>query len=210
MKIAIVLGTRPEIIKMSPIVRACVRRGIDFFILHTGQHYTPELDTKIWSDLELPEPRYNLKVGSHPYAEQVGIMTRDIMNVLKKEKPDAVIVQGDTISVLAGALASKRLNIPLAHHESGIRSGDLRMLEETNRIVANHLADYLFAPTIEAAKNLEHEGKDPRKISVTGHTIVDAVRENISLADLKGVLAHFYKKMLGEDVEVEFRPSFFP
>lgn len=185
MKLAIVLGTRPEIVKMSPIVRACVRRGVDFFIVHTGQHYSPELDKKIWSDLDLPEPKYNLKIGSHPYAEQVGIMTREIMHALKKEKPDVVIVQGDTTSVLAGALATKRLDIFLAHHESGIRSGDLRMLEETNRIVANHLSDYLFAPTREAAKNLEREGKDPSKINVTGHPIVDAVNENIKLAEEK-------------------------
>ena len=185
MKLAIVLGTRPEIIKMAPIIRECEKRKIDYFILHTGQHYSKELDESIFSDLELPSPKYNLGVGSQPYRKQVGWMTKEITSILEKEKPSFVIVQGDTISVLAGALAAKKLNIQVAHHESGLRSHDTMMLEEVNRVIVDHLSDFLFTPTPDALKNLHQEGKEPSKIFFTGNTIVDAVHQNLELAKNK-------------------------
>src|SRR4030042_690174 len=107
MKIAIVLGTRPEIIKIAPIFRECQQRKIECFIIHTGQHYSKELSEEIFDDLELPKPKYNLGVGGQPYRKQVGIMTKEIEKILREERPDIVLVQGDTISVLAGALAAK-------------------------------------------------------------------------------------------------------
>lgn len=184
-KIAIVLGTRPEIIKMSPVIRACQKRGKDFFVLHTGQHYSPELDEQIFRDLDLPKPHYNLGVGSQPYRKQVGLMTREIGNVLLQEKPDVLIVQGDTISVLAGALAANKLGIKLAHHEAGLRSHDLSMPEETNRVITDHISDYLFAPTATAVSNLHEEGRHPDRIHLVGNTIVDAVLQNLALAEKK-------------------------
>ncbi len=185
MKIAIILGTRPEIIKMAPIVRECQKQNIDFFILHTGQHYSYILDKKMFEDLGLPDPKYNLDVGSQQVRKQVGIMTREITEVLLVEKPDVVLVQGDTISVLAGALAARKAGIKLAHHEAGLRSHDLTMLEETNRITVDHLSDFLFAPTQDAIKNLHEEGFPRFRVTVTGNTIVDAVLQNVEIAKNK-------------------------
>ena len=185
MKIAIILGTRPEIIKMSPIVRACEKQGVGFFILHTGQHWSPEMDRKIFTDLELPKPKYNLGVGGEPYRKQVGFMTKEISIILAKEKPDVVLVQGDTISVLAGALAANKLGIKIGHHEAGLRSHDLNMVEETNRVIVDHISDFLFVPTPDALKNLHQEGRDPEKIHLTGNTIVDAILQNIKIAEKK-------------------------
>ncbi|MBS3091159.1 UDP-N-acetylglucosamine 2-epimerase (non-hydrolyzing) [Candidatus Pacearchaeota archaeon] len=182
MKLAIILGTRPEIIKMAPIIRECEKRKMDYFVLHTGQHYSKELDEQIFLDLELPKPKYNLGVGSQPYRKQVGIMTREIEKIFEKELPNLVLVQGDTISVLAGALAAKKLNIKVGHHEAGLRSHDTSMLEEVNRVIVDHISDFLFTPTPDALKNLHQEGKEPSRIFFTGNTIVDALNQNIEIA----------------------------
>src|SRR3989339_1292362 len=185
MRLAIILGTRPEIIKMSPIIRICEEKNIDYFILHTGQHYSYEMDRKLFEDLEISQPAYNLNVGGQPYRKQIGNMTREIMAVLEKEKPEVVLVQGDTISVLAGALAANKLKIKIGHHEAGLRSHDLNMVEETNRVIVDHISDFLFVPTPDALKNLHQEGRDPEKIHLTGNTIVDAVLQNIKIAEKK-------------------------
>ncbi len=196
MRLAIVLGTRPEIIKMSPIIRECEARKIDYFILHTGQHYSKELDEDVFRDLELAVPKYNLGVGGQPYRKQVGIMVKEITEILKQEKPDVVIVQGDTISVLAGALAASKLNIKVAHHEAGLRSHDTGMLEEINRVIVDHISEHLFVPTPDSLKNLHQEGMRPEKIIFTGNTIVDAVLQNLELADKKSNILQ--KLNLGE------------
>jgi len=185
MNICIVIGTRPEIIKMAPLIRACGKKNLDYFILHTGQHYSYEMDQAFFKDLELKEPKYNLEVGGKEYRKQVGSMIRDIMSVLSKEKPDIVFVQGDTNSVLAGALAANKLGIPIGHHEAGLRSHDLTMLEETNRIITDHIADFLFAPTKDAMKNLKDEGIIHNRVYHTGNTVVDAVKQNLVLAKKK-------------------------
>lgn len=186
MKLAIILGTRPEIIKMAPIIRACQNRwDIDFFILHTGQHYSHEMDAQFFEDLELPKPKYNLGVGGKSYRKQVGFMVNSIMQVLAKEKPDVALVQGDTISVLTGALAANKLRITIGHHEAGLRSHDLSMQEETNRIIVDHISDYLYAPTADAYKNLIDEGLTNKKVILTGNTVVDALEQNIKLAEQK-------------------------
>lgn len=170
---------------MSPIVRECLDKGVDFFILHTGQHYSRELDKQIFEDLELPVHKYNLGVGGEPYRKQVGFMTKEISKILEIEQPDVIIVQGDTISVLAGAMAGKKAGVKVAHHESGLRSHDTSMVEETNRVITDHISDFLFAPTPDALKNLHEEGIDPDKIHMVGNTIVDAVLQNIDKALLK-------------------------
>ena len=184
-KLAIILGTRPEIIKMSPIIRACEKTGFDYFILHTGQHYSYEMDKKIFEDLEIKKPKYNLNVGGNEYRKQVGLMIREIIKVLAQEKPEAVLVQGDTNSVLAGALAANKLGIKIGHHEAGLRSHDLTMLEETNRIITDHISDFLFAPTEDALKNLKDEGIADGKAILTGNTVVDAIFQNLELAGKK-------------------------
>ena len=119
MKISIVLGTRPEIIKMSPVIRECERLGLDYFILHTGQHYSYNMDRVFFEDLELPETRYNLDVGSGSHSWQTGKMLVKIERVLQKEGPDMVLVEGDTNTVLAGALAAAKLGIEVGHVEAG-------------------------------------------------------------------------------------------
>ena len=183
--IAIVLGTRPEIIKMSPVIRECERRGIDYFILHTGQHYSYEMDRVFFEELELPQPEYNLDVGSGTHAEQTGKIMFGVERVLKNVKPDIILVEGDTNTVMAGALAATKLHIKVGHVEAGLRSYDRRMPEEINRIVADHVSDYLFAPTEKAKQNLLREGVEEDKIFVTGNTIVDAVYQNLEIAKRK-------------------------
>lgn len=186
--ICIILGTRPEIIKMSPIIRECSRLGTDYFILHTGQHYTYEMDKIFFSELSLPPAKYNLDVGSGTHGEQTGKMLTQIEKVLLNEKPDVVLVEGDTNTVVAGALAASKIGIKVGHVEAGLRSYDRSMPEELNRIVADHLSDYLFAPTQKSMDTLLREGIPQRKIFVTGNTIVDAVIQNIELSDKQSVL----------------------
>lgn len=185
MTIAIVLGTRPEIIKMSPVIRECDRRGLDYIVLHTGQHYSYEMDRVFFEELELPSPRYNLDVGSGSHAEQTGKIMTGVEKVLVEEKPDVVLVQGDTNTVMAGALAASKLHIKVGHVEAGLRSFDRNMPEEINRVVADHVSDYLFAPTEMAKGNLLKEGLDDNKISVTGNTIVDSVYQNLEISKRK-------------------------
>ncbi len=182
MKICIILGTRPEIIKMSPVIRACEKQGLDYFILHTGQHYSYTMDRVFFEQLELPEAKYNLDVGSGKHGEQTGKILSGVEPVLQKERPDAVLVEGDTNTVLAGALAATKLHIDVGHVEAGLRSYDRRMPEEINRVLTDHCSDYLFAPTETARRILLGEGIPDTKIFVTGNTIVDAVFQNLEIA----------------------------
>jgi len=185
MTISIILGTRPEIIKMSPVVRECEKQDLDYFILHTGQHYSYNLDKIFFQDLDLPAPKYNLDVGSGSHAEETGKMLIGIEKILKEEKPDIVLVEGDTNTVLAGALAATKLHVKVGHVEAGLRSYDRTMPEEINRVLADHASDYLFAPTEKAKENLLREGIEEDKIFVTGNTIVDAVYQNLEIARRK-------------------------
>ncbi|MEA3488629.1 MAG: UDP-N-acetylglucosamine 2-epimerase (non-hydrolyzing) [Euryarchaeota archaeon] len=182
-KIAIVLGTRPEIIKMSPVIRECTKRAVDYFILHTGQHYTYNLDNVFFEQLELPDAKYNLDVGSGSHGAQTGTILREIENVLIQEKPDVVLVEGDTNTVLAGALAATKLHIKVGHVEAGLRSYDRTMPEEINRVLADHCSDYLFAPTEKSKQILLGEGIPTARIVVTGNTVVDAVYQNLSICE---------------------------
>ena len=183
--IGIILGTRPEIIKMSPIIRECENQNLDYFILHTGQHYSYEMDLIFFDMLNLPQPHYNLDVGSGTHAAQTGKIMEGIESILTKEQPDVVLVQGDTNTVLAGSLAATKLNIKVGHVEAGLRSFDRSMPEEINRVVSDHVSDFLFAPTEISYRQLTKEGIDPEKIFVTGNTIVDAVYQNIEVAKNK-------------------------
>lgn len=180
--IAIILGTRPEIIKMSPVIRECEKQNIDYFILHTGQHYSYNMDKVFFDQLNLPEAKYNLDTGSGIHGVQTARMLAGIEKVLIEEKPDAVLVEGDTNTVLAGALSACKLHIKVGHVEAGLRSYDRQMPEEINRILTDHCSDYLFAPTEKSSQILLGEGIARKKISVTGNTIVDAVYQNLKLS----------------------------
>lgn len=185
MTIAIILGTRPEIIKMAPIIRECERRGLDYFVLHTGQHYSYQMDRVFFEELELSRPEYNLDVGSGSHAEQTGRIMDGVEKVLMEKKPEEVLVQGDTNTVMAGALTASKLHIKVGHVEAGLRSYDRSMPEEINRVVADHISDHLFAPTENSRENLRKEGVEEEKIHITGNTIVDSVYQNLEIAKRK-------------------------
>tara|TARA_B100000029_G_C17573690_1_gene957484 strand:+ start:923 stop:2005 length:1083 start_codon:yes stop_codon:yes gene_type:complete len=178
LKICIVFGTRPEIIKTYSVVKECIKRKIDFFTVHSNQHYSENMDKIFFDDLDLPQPDYNLNIGSGLHGNQTGKMLIAIEKILIEEKPTHVLVQGDTNTVLAAALAADKLQIKLGHIEAGLRSYNRRMPEETNRIVTDNISDYLFAPTKKQERILLNEGIEESKIFVVGNTIVDAALAN--------------------------------
>ncbi len=184
MKVAVVVGTRPEIIKMSPVIRALSSRDIPYYVLHTGQHYSYNMDRLFFEELELPQPDYKLDVGERfrGHGAQTGEMMKGMEEVFKKDRPDVVLVQGDTNTVLAGAITASKLHIKVGHVEAGLRSNDRSMPEEINRILADHVSDYLFAPTQGSRENLLKEGIPDERIYITGNTVVDAVYQNLEIA----------------------------
>ena len=186
MKIATVLGTRPEIIKMAPIIDEISRRGIDQIVLHTGQHYDDEMSDAFFRDLEIPAPDYNIHVGSGTHGRQTGLMMKGIEEVLIDEKPDIVLVQGDTNAVLAGALVASKLHIAVGHVEAGLRSFDMTMPEELNRRAADVCSSMYFIPTDESAINLLAEGFSRKNLIITGNTVVDACFRHLEIARKKG------------------------
>ena len=182
MKHCILLGTRPEIIKLSSLIRECRARRLDYFIIHTNQHYSDAMDTIFFKDLDLPQSTYNLNIGSGSHGEQTGKMLVEIEKILFVEKPDILYVQGDTNTVMAGAITAVKIGIKIAHVEAGLRSYDRTMPEEINRIITDHVSDYLFTPTQKAVDILFGEGIPQSKIYNVGNTIVDAVQEGLIIA----------------------------
>ena len=191
MKLAIVVGTRPEIIKLAPVIRACAAREVPFVVLHTGQHYSFELDGVFFEQLALPRPKHNLNVGSGSHGFQISAIIRGIQGVLDAERPDEVLVEGDTNSVLAAGLAANKLGLRVGHVEAGLRSYDRSMPEEINRILVDHLAEDLFAPTTHARDILLGEGIEPERVHVTGNTAVDEVLYQRGRVDPEPVRAKF-------------------
>ena len=186
MKIATILGTRPEIIKMAPIIDEISKRGIDQIVLHTGQHYDKEMSDNFFRDLEIPTPDYNIHVGSGTHGKQTGLMMKGIEEVLLEEKPDIVLVQGDTNAVLAGALVAGKLHIAVGHVEAGLRSFDMTMPEEINRRVADIVSAMYFIPTEDSAINLLAEGFSHENLIITGNTVVDACFRHLEIAEKRG------------------------
>ncbi|MFB0514808.1 MAG: non-hydrolyzing UDP-N-acetylglucosamine 2-epimerase [Candidatus Bathyarchaeia archaeon] len=180
----IVVGTRPEIIKMAPVVRALKERSLPYVFVHCGQHYDYNMSQQFIEELELPAPNYGFKVRAYSPGLQTGRIMTLIERVIKNAKPKIVLVEGDTNGVLASALATVKLNIPVGHVEAGLRSFDLRMPEEHNRRLVDHVSTYMFAPTENARKNLERESVWG-KIYVTGNTVIDAVIQHLPMAERK-------------------------
>lgn len=175
MKIASIVGARPQFIKAAPVCRALRRSGLHTEILiHTGQHYDPSMSDVFFEELNIPAPDHHLGVGSAPHGEQTGAMLAAVERIFLAERPDAVLVYGDTNSTLAGALAAAKLSIPTAHVEAGLRSFNRRMPEEINRVVADHLAALLFCPSENAAANLAREGITAG-VHVVGDVMADAL-----------------------------------
>lgn len=182
MKIGIVLGTRPEIIKMAPVIDEIKRNNSELVLIHTGQHYDINMSKQFFIDLDLPLPQYNIGIGSNTAIKQISIIISKLEEILKKEEVDIVLVQGDTNAVVAGALAANKLKIPVGHVEAGLRSFDKNMPEEINRLVADSCSTLYFVPTKETGINLLNEGISHKSIYVTGNTVVDACKRNINLA----------------------------
>jgi UDP-GlcNAc3NAcA epimerase len=176
MKIVTVVGARPQFIKVAPVSAALQTAGVDEVLVHTGQHYDANMSDVFFSELGVAAPRYNLEIGSGPHGQQTGRMLESLETVLIGEMPDWVLVYGDTNSTLAGALAAAKLHIPIGHVEAGLRSFNRRMPEEINRVIVDHVAELLFAPTESSVANLSREGISEQKIVRVGDVMFDAVR----------------------------------
>lgn len=188
-KICVVLGTRPGIVKMSPIIQALTAEGANFFCVHTGQHYSYSMDRVFFEELGLPRPEHRVEeTQKHPsHAGQTAEMMKGIEAALISERPRVVLVGGDANTNLAGALAARKLGMVLGHVEAGLRSHDWRMPEEHNRKIIDHISEILLAPTDHAAANLRHESVDGQ-IYVTGNTIVDAIQRHSAAAERREIL----------------------
>ena len=171
---------------MAPIIAEIDRRGISQIVLHTGQHYDKEMSDNFFRDLELPAQDYNIHVGSGTHGKQTGLMMKGIEEILLDEKPDIVLVQGDTNAVLAGALVAAKLHIAVGHVEAGLRSFDTTMPEEINRRVADVCSTMYFIPTEESAINLLAEGLSRNDLIITGNTVVDACFRHLEIAKKRG------------------------
>ena len=206
-----IVGARPQFIKLAPICRAIEAHNqqgsnpkIEHIIVHTGQHYDHEMAELFFTQLRVPEPGYNLGVGSGSHAEQLSRVLERLEPVLMKERPDWVVIYGDTNSTLGGALTAARLGMPLAHVEAGCRSYKRSMPEEQNRVVADHLSQMLFAPSAAAVENLHREGigcgTDPleRRLVLVGDVMYDALLANLCLAEARAATLKVFDVQPGQ------------
>ncbi len=208
MKICTVIGARPQFIKAAVVSRQAAKNSqIKEVIIHTGQHYDANMSDVFFDELDIPKPDYHLGVGGGTHGQNTGRMLEAIEQVLLKEKPDWLLVYGDTDSTLAGALAAAKLHIPVAHVEAGLRSFNRKMPEEINRVLTDHVASVLFTPTDAAVKNLVTEGIVGEHVINVGDVMYDAalyyggiaelrsqVMANLSLSEKQYVLATLHRQ----------------
>jgi UDP-N-acetylglucosamine 2-epimerase (non-hydrolysing) len=185
--VLVVAGTRPEIIKMAPIIRALKNAGVPLLFVQCGQHYDYCMAQQFIEDLELPPPDFSFEIKAHSAATQTGQIMVNMNRLLGRVEPSIVLVEGDTNSVLASALAANKRGIRIGHVEAGLRSFDLRMPEEHNRRLVDHMSEFLFAPTEGANANLVKENVWG-KVYVTGNTVIDAVTEHLPFAQKKSMV----------------------
>lgn len=187
MNIIVVVGARPNFIKVGPLMPALASAGIDARIAHTGQHYDATMSDVFFRDLEIPEPAWFLGVGSGTHAVQTGIAMMKLEELLAAERPDALLVVGDVNSTLAGALAASKIGVPVVHLEAGLRSRDMSMPEEVNRLVTDQLSSMLLTPVREADENLIAEGVDASRIHFVGNIMAESVLRNLARIDGRDV-----------------------
>jgi len=189
MKVISVVGARPNFMKIAPFIRAVEEYNrnhnnfINHILVHTGQHYDIRMSEAFFRDLDIPEPDINLEIGSGSHAEQLGNTMIEFEKVLLKEKPDWVVVVGDVNATLSCSVIAKRLNIKLCHIEAGLRSGDMTMPEEINRLVTDRLSDLLFTPDLLSSENLRKEGTPEEKIHFVGNIMIDTLEANRKKAE---------------------------
>ena len=184
MKLMLVIGARPQIIKSAPVIHEALKRSqIELQLVHTGQHYDYEMSRMFFGELDLPDPLVNLGVGSGTHAFQTGKMMMELEKTIVDLRPDVVLVPGDTNSTLAGALAAVKLHVPVAHLEAGARSYNMKMPEEVNRRLTDHCSSLLFAPTKNCVEKLASEGIQKQHIRLSGDTMYDAMLQHMKSAD---------------------------
>jgi UDP-GlcNAc3NAcA epimerase len=196
MKILSIVGARPQFIKVAPVSRE-LRKDHTDILVHTGQHYNDDMSQVFFDDLAIPRPDYNLEVGSGSHAVQTGKMMAGIEEIILRERPDFVVVYGDTNSTLSGALATVKLQVPLVHIEAGLRSFNREMPEEINRVITDHVSNILFAPTSTAIYNLEREGITANVV-LSGDVMYDAILEHQKVAQEKSTILERLKLKSGE------------
>jgi UDP-N-acetylglucosamine 2-epimerase (non-hydrolysing) len=192
--VMVVVGTRPEIVKMAPVIRALQKNKIPTTFVHCGQHYDYNMSQQFIEELGLPTPDYEYRVKACAQGSQTASILTHMEKLLRKTSPSIVLVEGDTNGVLATALAAVKLAIPVGHVEAGLRSFDLRMPEEHNRRLTDHMSTYLFAPTATASSNLKRENVWGETFT-TGNTVIDAVTQHMPIAEKKSrILQDIYFK----------------
>jgi UDP-GlcNAc3NAcA epimerase len=182
-----VVGARPQFIKAAPVRRALARTGLREILVHTGQHFDDAMSTVFFKELDIPAPAHNLQVNSLSHGAMTGRMLEKLEAVMLAEKPDTVLVYGDTNSTMAGALAAAKLRIPVAHVEAGLRSFNRRMPEEINRVVTDHLSELLFCPTRAAVRNLAREGIT-EGVHAAGDVMYDTTLAAVACAEVRSAV----------------------
>ena len=208
MKILSIVGTRPNFIKIAALVDEIKKaKNVEHVLVHTGQHYDKGMSKLFFDDLKLPKPDINLGVGSGSYGEQIGSIIIGLENVLKEQNPDLVIVVGDVNSTFAGALVAKQLGIKVAHIEAGLRSFDLSMPEEINRMLTDRISDMLFTTEESGNKNLINEGVDKKNIFFVGNVMIDTLLKHKKESEKSGILKKLNLKNRNYAVLTLHRPG---
>ncbi len=207
MKLACIVGARPNFVKMAALVEEIRRRGLEYSLIHTGQHYSPEMSRTFFDELEIPAPGVNLEVGSGTAIAQTAEIMKRLEPVLDEAAPEVVVVVGDVNSTLAGALVASKLGIRVAHVEAGLRSFDRSMPEEINRVVTDALSDFLFVSEPSGERNLLAEGVPRRKIFFAGNVMIDTLLRFRSKAERSDVLERLGLEPAGYAVATLHRPS---
>lgn len=207
MRLVVLVGARPNFIKIGPLMPALAEAGIDAAIAHTGQHYDASMSDVFFSDLELPQPQWFLGVGSGTHAVQTAKAMIALEELLVAERPDALLVVGDVNSTLAGALAASKIGVPVVHLEAGLRSWDMSMPEEVNRLVTDQLSALLLTPNRSAGDNLANEGVNASRVVFVGNIMAESVLRNLPRVEERDVAARFGLEREGYLLATVHRPE---